>query len=227
MDDMDEFGAPPPLAATADAGDDPFGLGPPPAMEGGFDAPPPPLGGEEAMPAAEPLPTFGDAEPLPSFGDAEPTPMPDMGGADFGAPDMGGADFGAPEPMPAMGGLGDEFAAPGVLGPLAKWRIEQQEKVAAKAATAESAMAGKLAEAQSSIETFYAERTETTAKRATANRVAEKQYIEDRDAAMVADSWASVCGLIDTSKQVGEEKPKEVTFDTSRMRQVLVQLKHS
>lgn len=174
-----------------------------PPMDGGFDAPPPPLGGmEDAMPAAEPLPTFGEPEPLPTFGEPEPTPMP------------------------AMGGLGDEFAAPASLGPLATWRIEQQEKVAAKAAAAETALAAKLAEAQTKIQEFYAERATMAEKRAATNRSTEKSYIEDRDAAMVADSWASVCGLVDLSKQT-EEKPKEVVFDTSRMRQVLVQLKHS
>merc|ERR1719311_1359711 len=91
-------------APTAGGGDDPFGLGPPPA-DGGMDGYAPPLGGgEEAMPASEPLPTFGEPEPTP---------------------------------MPAAGGLGADFAAPGALGPLAEWRIQQQEKVAAKAAAAE------------------------------------------------------------------------------------------
>lgn len=226
MDDMDDFG-PPPTTATATDGDDPFGLGPPPASIDGFGGAAPPLGGDEGLvqPAADPLPTFGEAEPLPTFGDAEPTPLPTFGDSDpMPMPES------TPMPamaMPAMGGLSDEFTAPAALGPLAKWRIEQQEKVAAKAATAETAMAERLAAAQAAIQTFYDERSESTGKRATANREAEARYIEDRDAAMVADSWASVCGLIDLSKQSGEEKPKEVTFDTSRMRQVLVQLKHS
>jgi len=204
----DEFGPPP---TTTDATEDMFGMGPPPSMDG-FDAAAPPLT------EPEPLPTFGEPEPLPTFGEPEPTPMAMPEPTPMAMPE--------PTPMPPMGGLGDEFSAPSALGPLATWRIEQQEKVAAKAAAAETAMAERIAEAQSAIQAFYAERSETTAKRATANRDAEKRYIEDRDAAMVADSWASVCGLIDISKQA-EEKPKEGTFDTSRMKQVLVQLKHS
>ena len=46
--------------------------------------------------------------------------------------------------------------------------------------------------------------------------------MQERDAAMIADSWESVCKLVDLK---GTEKPKEEK-DTSRMRGLLVQLKH-
>ena len=52
-------------------------------------------------------------------------------------------------------------------------------------------------------------------------RAAEAAYVEERDAAMIADSWESVCKLVDLK---GPEKPIEK--DTSRMRGLLVQLKH-
>ena len=149
----------------------------------------------------EPLPTFGEPEPLPTFGEDPPAPVPTY-------------------EEPPMGGLSDAFVAPETLGPVAKWRMEQQEKLAAKAAAAEAAQATRLAEAQASITTFYEERAEKTAKRAAANRESEARYVEDRDAAMVADSWASVCQLVDL-------KEKEGAKDTSRMRGILVQLKHT
>ena len=39
---------------------------------------------------------------------------------------------------------------------------------------------------------------------------------------MVADSWESVCGLVDLKEKEGAAPTK----DTSRMRNLLVQLKH-
>ena len=44
--------------------------------------------------------------------------------------------------------------------------------------------------------------------------------MQERDAAMIADSWESVCKLVDLK----EKEAKEI--DTSRMRGLLVQLKH-
>merc|ERR1719198_2705701 len=90
-------------------------------------------------------------------------------------------------PMPGMDGT---------LGPVAKWRIEQQERVAAKAAAAASAEAAKISEAQAALQEFYAEREEKTQKRA-----AEASYVEERDAAMIADSWDSVCKLVDLKEK--------------------------
>jgi len=187
---VDSFEQPPPAALPAD---DPFAT----------------------MPAAEPLPTFGEPEPLPTFGEPEPVPS-------FGEePPAPMPTFEEPAaPMPPMGGLSDAFAAPETLGPVAKWRMEQQEKLAAKAAAAEAEQATRLAEAQASITTFYQELSEKTSKRAAANRESEARYVEERDAAMVADSWASVCQLVDL-------KEKEGVKDTSRMRGILVQLKHT
>ena len=140
------------------------------------------------------------------------------GGMDMGGMDMGGGMGAA---MPAMGGgLGDEFTTPGELGPVAKWRIEQQERVSAKAAKASEAEAAKIAEAQAALQEFYAERADKVSKRAAENRAAEATYVEERDAAMIADSWESVCKLVDLKEKAGQ------TVDTSRMRSLLTQLKH-
>ena len=103
---------------------------------------------------------------------------------------------------------------------MAKWRVEQQERVATKAAAAKEVEAAKIAEAQEALSQFYAERQEKTTKRAAENRTAEAQYVQDRDAAMIADSWESVCKLVDLKEKAGAE------VDTSRMRSLLTQLKH-
>lgn len=202
--------------------EDPFGMGPPPAL---------------SEPSAEPVAGNGDdfgsnmfdappsQDALPSFGD-DSAAMPPMGGDDFGS--MGGmGDMGGAMPAAPMGGgLGgmdaDAFMAPpgGEMGPVAKWRIEQQEKVSAKATAAAAAESAKIAEAQTALQQFYAERSEKIAKRAAENRAAEAQYVQDRDAAMIADSWESVGKLVDLKEKAG------ATVDTSRMRSLLIQLKN-
>merc|ERR1719298_329248 len=98
----------------------------------------------------------GGSDAMPSFGDVAPPPeMPamDNGGMGMG---MGAMDASA-------------FSAPpgGEMGPVAKWRIENEEKVSQKAAAAEAA---KIAEAETALQQFYAERAEKTQKRAAANR---------------------------------------------------------
>ena len=91
--------------------EDPFGMGAPPLAEpagDGFDM--------AGMADAPPL-----SDDLPVFGDAPPPAMPAMDGG-----------------MGAMGGMGgmdaSAFMAPpgGEMGPVAKWRIENSEKVSAK-----------------------------------------------------------------------------------------------
>ena len=112
---MDEFEAPPPQAG----GDDPFGMGggesyaPPPPLEGGGDMGM--MGG--GMAPSEPLPTFGEPEPAPAMG----------GGMDMGGMDMGGMGGMGSAPV---GGLGDEFNTE--MGPVAQWRLEREEKLAAR-----------------------------------------------------------------------------------------------
>ena len=64
------------------------------------------------------------------------------------------------------------------------------------------------------------ERSEKTAKRAQTNRETAEQYVQDRDAAMIADSWESVCKLVDLKEKAGQE------VDTSRLRSLLIQLKN-
>ena len=219
---------------TADMEDeDPFGMGPPPSLS----EPEPAAAGDDFGMMAEPTPAppsddFGMPTSDASFGEAAAPPM-DMGGAmppmdmgGMGGMDaMGGMSMGGGMDMGGMGGGGldaDAFSAPpgGDMGPVAKWRIEQQEKVAAKATAAAAAEAEKISEAQAALQQFYAERAEKTAARASSNRAAEAQYVQDRDAAMVADSWASVATMVDLKEKAG------ATTDVSRMRSLLIQLKN-
>jgi len=106
-----------------------------------FEAPAPEGNMFESMetPASEALPTFG----------SEPAPAPEMG--------MGG-----------MGGMGAEMFNTD-MGPLAQWRTEREEKLAAKAAEAEAALKSKIEEAQGQIATFYADLKEKSEKRAQTN----------------------------------------------------------
>ena len=196
--------------------DDDFGSSPAPAPE---------VGGDEFdMPVSAPN----------DMGGANMGGM-DMGGSNMGGMDMGGMDMGGmggmgmsvapapappPMPMPPMGGMGGGFVAPMEMGAVAKWRVERDEKVAAKAAASRAAVAAKLAEAKAALDNFYAERTSKIAKRAAENRTAEAAYAAERDSAMIANSWESVCKLVDLKEKAGAIK------DTSRMRSLLTQLKH-
>jgi hypothetical protein len=193
--------------------DDDFGSSPAPAPE---------VGGDEFdMPAPAPIDMGGM-----NMGGMN------MGGMDMGGMDMGGMDMGGmgmsmapapappPMPMPPMGGMGGGFGAPMEMGAVAKWRVERDEKVAAKAAASREAEAAKLAEAKAALDNFYAERTSKIAKRAAENRTAEAAYAAERDSAMIANSWESVCKLVDLKEKAGAIK------DTSRMRSLLTQLKH-
>jgi len=199
------MGSAPPLAEPAgfDMGsfDTPQPDAPPldaPPLGGGVDMG---FGGDMQPPPSDALPTFDDPAPPPEMA-AMPAMDSGMGG---------GMGIGMDSTM---------FAAPDSLGPVAKWRLENAEKVAAKASAAQAAEAAKIAEASSALQQFYAERTEKTQKRAQANRDAEAQYVSDRDAAMIADSWDSVVKLVDLKEKANQE------IDTSRMRSLLFQLKN-
>ena len=169
--------------------DDVFEVSAPAQPDGGdpFAAAPPADFGSEPMPQFEAPTDMGSFEPpadVPSFGaPAEPeapmfeaAPVPDMGGGmpDMGGgmPDMGGGMMGGgmPDMGGGMGGMGSEFMASDELSPLAKWRLENQEKLAQKAAASDAALQQRLSEASESLNNFYAERSELTTKRATENR---------------------------------------------------------
>mmetsp|Transcript_20858 Transcript_20858/g.47783 ORF Transcript_20858/g.47783 Transcript_20858/m.47783 type:complete len:218 (+) Transcript_20858:37-690(+) len=169
--------------------------------------------------AAEEPPAEAEGEPPADFGEADAAPV-DMGA--FSVPaDM--PSFEAPPTFEAPPASGAEFMAPTELSPVAKWRIEQQEKLASKKEKSDAALKQRLEEAAEALSKFYKTRTETTTKRAAENRAAEASYVQERDAAMIADSWESVCKLVDLK---GTEKPTG-DKDVSRMRGLLVQLKHT
>jgi hypothetical protein len=136
-------------------------------------------------------------EALPTFGEPEPAAEP--------LPTFGESEplptFGEPEPM-AMngmgGGLGAEFAAAPEpdCEAVVQWRAATDARLAAKAAEEESAVAAKKAQAQKDLEQFYAE----------------------RDATVQEDSWESVAKMVNLKEVAGA--------DTTRMRNVLIGLKH-
>jgi len=248
---MDEFETP---APTAEGGDDmgfgaDMGASEPLPTFGEAEEPLPTFG------ESEPLPTFGDAEEAAPMGgmDMGGGDMGGMGG-DMGGMggDMGGMgggmgggepavmsdpdpppDFGAPASIEGLGAPEPIQAAPiaapieaGIsaedftMGPLAEWRKEREERLAVKAAEADAKHKAKVEEAQGQIAAFYAELKEKSGKRAAENLTAQGQYVAERDAAIQADSWDSVCGMVNLKEQAGQ------TCDTSRMRSILVQLKH-
>ena len=66
----------------------------------------------------------------------------------------------------------------------------------------------------------YGRRKERRVEDDLLRRAEEAQYVQDRDAAMIADSWDSVCKLVDLKEKANQE------VDTSRMRSLLIQLKN-
>jgi len=205
-----------------DEEEDPFGMGAPPLAEASAS----PLEDDPfgAVPSSfEASPTIEDAPVMPDMNGDFPDVgggLQDMGSGLLNMDGMGGGDMPPMGGMDMGGGMGSEFAAPMEMGAVANWRVEQQAKMAAKAQAAQEAASTKIAEAQDALQQFYAERVDKVAKRAAENRAAEASYVEERDAAMIADSWDSVCKLVDLKEKAGAE------VDTSRMRSLLTQLKH-
>ena len=114
-----------------------------------------------------------------------------------------------------------DFSMP-TIGPLAEYRMAQENKLAERAAAASAALAEKEAEARGAIEQFYAERTAKSEAKAKTNQEEAAMFVADRDATMLSESWESVCKMIDlTAKEDEKEDPKSV----ARMRSLLFQLK--
>merc|ERR1719263_1303309 len=123
------------------------------------------------------------------------------------------------------GGMASEpppdFSMP-TIGPLAEYRMAQENKLAERAAATSAALAEKQAEARVAIEQFYAERTAKSEAKAKTNQEEAAMFVADRDATMLSESWESVCKMIDlTAKENEKEDPKSV----ARMRSLLFQLK--
>eukprot|EP00026_Physarum_polycephalum_P017584 Phypoly_transcript_18852.p1 GENE.Phypoly_transcript_18852~~Phypoly_transcript_18852.p1 ORF type:complete len:208 (+),score=46.22 Phypoly_transcript_18852:51-626(+) len=103
---------------------------------------------------------------------------------------------------------------------LREYQIKHEEYLKEKATKSHEKHQAILDKAKSDIDNFYKERALKRDKAESANRSAEQQFITDRDANLAAgDSWESVGKLTDL-------QAKPLGKDTSRMKQVLVQLKH-
>ena len=97
------------------------------------------------------------------------------------------------------------------------YRLTPNEVAAATKALAD-AEAAKKAQAQKDLEQFYAERDAKVKARVAVNREEEKQYVAERDATVQEDSWESVAKMVNLKEVAGA--------DTTRMRNVLIGLKH-
>ena len=151
----------------------------------------------EPEPAAEPLPTFGESEPLPTFGEPEPMGMNGMGGGL-------GAEFAA-APEPDCEAVVQWRAATDVRGSRRRW-------IGGVGGGGEE---GPGAERPRAI-LRRARREGGGARRRQPG--GEKQYVAERDATVQEDSWESVAKMVNLKEVAGA--------DTTRMRNVLIGLKH-
>jgi len=103
---------------------------------------------------------------------------------------------------------------------LTQWTIKHEEDLAEKARKSEEKHREILDEASQSLERFYNERAVKREKAQAANREDEKQFVAVRDSTLAGTTnWDSVSQLVDfNSKPLGK--------DTSRMKKILVELKH-
>eukprot|EP01112_Ceratiomyxa_fruticulosa_P009701 TRINITY_DN2541_c0_g1_i2.p1 TRINITY_DN2541_c0_g1~~TRINITY_DN2541_c0_g1_i2.p1 ORF type:complete len:216 (+),score=67.71 TRINITY_DN2541_c0_g1_i2:233-880(+) len=112
------------------------------------------------------------------------------------------------------------FSAAPTFTFLTQWNIKHEEELGEKARKSEEKHRQVLDEANQSLERFYNERAVKREKTQAVNREEEKQFVTVRDNTLAATtSWDAVSQLVDfNSKPLGK--------DTSRMKKILVELKH-
>lgn len=104
--------------------------------------------------------------------------------------------------------------------PLRQYQIKHDSLLREKAARSEEKHKQITAKAQADITNFYKEKALARESTEANNRVSEQQFIADLESTLAnAQSWESVGNLVDL-------QAKPVGKDTTRMRQILVQLKH-
>eukprot|EP01113_Clastostelium_recurvatum_P041244 TRINITY_DN651_c0_g1_i1.p1 TRINITY_DN651_c0_g1~~TRINITY_DN651_c0_g1_i1.p1 ORF type:complete len:206 (+),score=67.42 TRINITY_DN651_c0_g1_i1:53-670(+) len=103
---------------------------------------------------------------------------------------------------------------------LQDWQVKHEEHLQQKARTSEEKHREIVDEAQKSIEKFYKERAAKKEKSDSENKTSETQFIASRDSSINPEgSWEAVTQLVDM-------QAKPIGKDTSRMRGILVQMKH-
>jgi len=108
----------------------------------------------------------------------------------------------------------------GELSAVRKYQIAHDELLQEKAAKSEEKRRQTIAKAQADIANFYKERALNREKTDANNRTIEQQFQANLEATLAnSQSWESVGNLVDL-------QAKPLGKDTTRMRQVLVQLKH-
>jgi len=107
-----------------------------------------------------------------------------------------------------------------VMSPLRQYQVKHEALLQEKAARAEEKRQQTLAKAQADITNFYKEKALARETREANNRVSEQHFVSDLETTLAnAQSWESVGNLVDL-------QAKPIGKDTTRMRQILVQLKH-
>eukprot|EP01098_Paradermamoeba_levis_P007917 TRINITY_DN329_c0_g1_i1.p1 TRINITY_DN329_c0_g1~~TRINITY_DN329_c0_g1_i1.p1 ORF type:complete len:185 (-),score=78.55 TRINITY_DN329_c0_g1_i1:100-594(-) len=108
--------------------------------------------------------------------------------------------------------------------PLRKYEIEQAKLLEEKRAATEKKRQELLEAAKQSVTTFYEERTDAKKKAETQNIQSQKAFEAERDEILAggnsSNQWDHIVSLVDL--QAGKTEGKDV----SRMRQVLLKLKH-
>jgi len=106
------------------------------------------------------------------------------------------------------------------LSAVRKYQIAHDELLQQKGAQSEEKRRQTVAKAQADIANFYKERALNREKTDANNRTAEQAFQTNLEATLAnGQSWESVGNLVDL-------QAKPIGKDTTRMRQVLVQLKH-
>jgi len=106
--------------------------------------------------------------------------------------------------------------------PLSKYRAEHDRYLDDKARKSEEKRDEIINQARQSIDAYYKKRDETKEKTQKTNRTSEKTFVADRDSVLSGTSgseWSRVSTLIDF-------KATAIGRDNSRMRKVLIELKH-
>eukprot|EP01114_Cavostelium_apophysatum_P009747 TRINITY_DN22_c0_g3_i1.p1 TRINITY_DN22_c0_g3~~TRINITY_DN22_c0_g3_i1.p1 ORF type:complete len:190 (-),score=33.06 TRINITY_DN22_c0_g3_i1:109-678(-) len=108
--------------------------------------------------------------------------------------------------------------------PLSVYRAEHDKKLDEKARRSEEKREKIISEANDNINQFYHKRDEQKEKNRSTNRTNEKTFVADRDAVLSgsasSNEWARVATLVDFKTTTTSMK------DTSRMRKILIDLKH-
>jgi len=102
------------------------------------------------------------------------------------------------------------------------WREEQQKKIAEKDQNEESKMEEWRNTAKRELEEWYSRQAEQVEKHKKNNRVAEAEFVKERDETTPGNEWERISRLCDFNP-----KNNKNTKDVSKLRSILLQLKQN